>query len=268
MAAEHLTIVVPYRDRPQHLDLFLSHVCAFFSRAVSDVETGLDILIVDQGNAAPFNGGLLKNIGFDLARARCTQICFHDVDYLPIWVDYSKPKGLTPLVWYGAERRPLVPGGTLVIEQRLENFFGGAVLIPARDFEVANGYANDYWGWGFEDIDLLARCICSGITIDRRKGTFHPLNHASEGFRADGQPSEAHLSNQRLYQSRWPRALARDTIDRAASRMDQDGLSALRFTVSHRRTLPSPITNDRGIPIALFTVDFVGPAGRRTPAIR
>jgi len=259
MAVEHLTIIVPYRDRARHLAVFIPHVCAFFSRAAPNDGAGLDLLIVEQGNRAPFNCGLLRNIGFHLARGTCTQVCFHDVDYLPIWVDYSKPQGLTPLVWYGAERRPLVPGGTMLIEHRSETFFGGAVLIPARDFEAANGYANDYWGWGFEDIDLLARCICSGITIDRRKGTFHPIDHANEGFSADGVPTAAHLTNQRLYQSRWPRSLTRDGIDRAASRMDQDGLSSIRYTVLHRRLVPRPSTDERDIPIALVTVDFSGP---------
>ena len=261
MAAEHLTIVVPYRDRAAHLDLFLPHICAFFSRAVAERATGLDILVVEQGNAAPFNGGLLKNIGFDLARGRCTEVCFHDVDYLPIWVDYSKPTGLTPLVWYGAERRPLVPGGALQIEQRRDLFFGGVVLIPARNFAAVNGYSNEYWGWGYDDVDLLARCVCAGVAIDRRKGTFHPIDHVNAGFSADGSLSEAHLRNRQLYQSRWPQTLAQGAIDRAASRMDRDGLSSLHYGTTARRRLPRPPSDERGVAIELVTVDFPAPDG-------
>ena len=34
-------------------------------------------------------------------------------------------------------------------------YFGGVVLISREDFEKANGYSNEYWGYGFEDLDLL-----------------------------------------------------------------------------------------------------------------
>lgn len=267
MAAEHLTIIVPYRDRARHLATFLPHLCAFFSRAVRDDGTGLDVLIVEQAAGAPFNGGLLKNIGFLLARDRASYVCFHDVDYLPIWVDYSKPGGLTPLLWYGAERRPLVPGGTRYIEHRLETFYGGVVMIPAGDFETVNGYANDYWGWGYEDLDLLGRCICAGIAIDRRKGTFHALDHHHEGFDAAGTPTATHLVNRRLYHARWPQRLSHEAIDRVRSHMDHTGLATTRYTLARHETLPRPDTDLRGIPLTLVTVDVAVPSGWSLPGV-
>ena len=37
------------------------------------------------------------------------------------------------------------------------NQLGGVVSINRENFHKANGYANDYWGWGSEDDDLSAR---------------------------------------------------------------------------------------------------------------
>ena len=30
--------------------------------------------------------------------------------------------------------------------------------LSKLDFKIINGYSNEYWGWGFEDDDLLKRC--------------------------------------------------------------------------------------------------------------
>ena len=34
-------------------------------------------------------------------------------------------------------------------------YMGGVLVINREDFEIANGYSNEYWGYGFEDLDLL-----------------------------------------------------------------------------------------------------------------
>jgi hypothetical protein len=51
----------------------------------------------------------MKNVGFMLLRERIDYVCFHDVDYLPIWADYSLVDTPTMIVWYGFESRPLDP---------------------------------------------------------------------------------------------------------------------------------------------------------------
>ena len=60
--------------------------------------------VVQQEHGLEFNRGLMKNIGYSLSKNACDYICFHDVDYLPIWADYSEPNGFAPIVWYGAEQ--------------------------------------------------------------------------------------------------------------------------------------------------------------------
>ena len=39
-----------------------------------------------------------------------------------------------------------------------DGYFGGVTLFPIMDYYKVNGYSNDYWGWGYEDDDILFRC--------------------------------------------------------------------------------------------------------------
>jgi hypothetical protein len=48
LMAKNLGIVVPYRDRAEHLQLFVPHIAAFFSRAAKHVGGNISITIVQQ----------------------------------------------------------------------------------------------------------------------------------------------------------------------------------------------------------------------------
>jgi glycosyl transferase family 7 (putative galactosyltransferase) len=229
---KRLAIIVPYRDRQQHLDQFVPHMRAYFARDKLDKAIDYRVLIVEQERGLPFNRGALKNAGFLLTEAQSDYSCFHDIDYLPIWADYSFAEEPTPIVWYGAEERPIAPGRTnRVAKHDLEHFFGGALIVPNSAFRAVNGYSNDYWGWGYEDEDIKTRIAVAGIATSRRKGTFLPLVHDSEGFKLDATPSPIALVNQQLVQERWAAGLP------AAA----DGLSGLEFEVISRANLPDPL---------------------------
>ena len=231
---KRLAIVVPYRNRQQHLDQFVPHMRAYFARDKTDRTIDYRVIIVEQEQGTPFNRGALKNIGFVLTEPHTDYICFHDIDYLPIWADYSWAGVPTPIVWYGAEERPIAPGRTnCVARHNLDHFFGGAVLVPNGAFRAVNGYSNDYWGWGFEDEDFKLRFAVAGIEPGRRKGTFLPLAHDSEGFRLDATPSAIALVNQQMMQERWRAGLP------------ADGLSTLKFEVIARASLPDPLPERR-----------------------
>ena len=84
-----LAIIVPYRDRSEHLTQFLSHMSAYFQRDKLDRYIKCSIHIVEQLGNERFNSGKLKNCGFSLTKDKADYFCFHDVDYLPIWADCS-----------------------------------------------------------------------------------------------------------------------------------------------------------------------------------
>src|ERR1700674_114955 len=105
-----LNVVVPYRAREAHFRQFVSHVRAYFARDKADRNIPYRVLIVEQEHGLPFNRGALKNIGFSLGSDQTDYTCFHDIDYLPIWADYSWVDQPTHIIWYGAGNRPIARG--------------------------------------------------------------------------------------------------------------------------------------------------------------
>jgi hypothetical protein len=242
---KRLCIVVPYRAREAHLRLFVPHVRAYFSRDKVDRAIPYRVLIVEQESGLPFNRGALKNIGFLLGRDDSDYTAFHDVDYLPIWADYSWVDQPTTIVWYGAEVRPLAPGRSESVAHDMNQFFAGVVLVPNLLFEQVNGYANTYWGWGYEDMDLVNRFTAAGIARGRRKGTFQPLIHENEGMQLDLKPTPIATVNGRVYRERW---------QGREPQLEQDGLSTVSFELLNRRSVPEDQRPERSALWEVVTV--------------
>ena len=171
----------------------------------------------EQAGSGLFNRGMLKNVGFDLAKADADYVCFHDIDYLPLWADYSYPEKPTRIIWHG-----------LRVTEEYDRFFGGALLFPTEDFAAVNGYSNDYWGWGSEDVDIRLRCDFSGLGRAYRDGTFSALPHPHSGLNADGSPTPEAAANLALFQSRRPDL---------ASTYTGEGLNSLAYKVVERAPL-------------------------------
>jgi beta-1,4-galactosyltransferase 1 len=38
-----------------------------------------------------------------------------------------------------------------------KEYFSGAIILNREQFRRANGFSNDYWGWGGEDDDFYIR---------------------------------------------------------------------------------------------------------------
>ena len=92
-----------------HLKRLLGHLTMYFTRDKLDSTIPVRLLVIEQVGTMPFNAGALRNAGFLLAERSSDYTCFHDVDYLPIWADYSIPDQPSCIVWYGAEARPIDP---------------------------------------------------------------------------------------------------------------------------------------------------------------
>ena len=138
--SHRLSIIVPYRDRQAHLQQFVAHMLAYFERDKVDKSIDYRVTIVEQGNDGLFNAGLM------LTKDDFDYFCFHDVDYLPVWADYSFPEGPTCALWYGAEKRPIDRSRERVIIHDYNELFGGVVLFRKEQFELVNGFSVRYWG--------------------------------------------------------------------------------------------------------------------------
>ena len=161
---EKLSIVVPYRKREEHLALFIPHMESFLAEQLGD---NWEILIVDQSDEKPFNRAKLLNVGFKESESS-DYFCFHDVDMLPIESDYSVCQGPTHMATEAEQFGWKLP---------YDGYFGGVTMFDKESFTKINGYSNDYWGWGAEDDDVLARCQIMEAPIFRRRGKYQSLNH-------------------------------------------------------------------------------------------
>jgi hypothetical protein len=225
---KRLSIIVPYRAREEHFNQFVPHLRAYFARDKLDSKIPYRVLFVEQEPGLPFNRGALNNIGFALTRHESDYVCFHDVDYLPIWADYSWSDAAGPIIWHGVEHRPIArEKSDLVVNIKPENFFGAVILMPNEVFARVNGFSNKYWGWGWEDIDLKERLGACGFPTMHRKGTFKALYHDNAGFQPDGKPSPVSVANRERFERAWTQG--RPFLD--------DGLSGLSCDVQPPRKI-------------------------------
>jgi len=157
-------IIVPFRDRWKHYKLFKSYIVGYLDKNRYDYS----LIVVEQDNSKSFNRGKLCNIGFLEAKSQgCTHIVFHDIDMLPIDIDYSYSDRPTHLL---SEDLPF------------DSYFGGITLFPTDQFEKINGFSNLYWGWGYEDDDLRYRCIKNELDLIPIKETYLPPNTPTSIF--------------------------------------------------------------------------------------
>ncbi len=247
-----LSIVIPYRDREEHLAALLPHLVRYFAQTPSHQGIPYSVIVVEQVPGMPFSRALTRNIGYLLSRNRADYVCFHDVDYLPLEADYGYPERPTCALWFGAEMRPIRPGrSSLVIKHELSNYFGGVVLMQNAQFEAANGYSTRYWGWGLQDLDLARRLEAKGFGLGRKKGRFHPLDHDHDGFTEAGELVALSQRNRELYDARW-------TLKQAPTEIETEGLNTTSFELLERGVIRTDLTGGRP-QIERVLVRFPGP---------
>jgi hypothetical protein len=148
-----LGVCVPYRNREEHMNIFVPHVSKFLE------ERGIEhtIYLAHQCDEKLFNRGLMKNIAAKHAfDDGCDYIVWHDIDMVPEdeSCDYSFPINNPQHIAVSISQSDY--------QLKYEEYFGGAVLFSKEQVEKTNGYSNDYWDWGMEDDDLFWRCVMEG----------------------------------------------------------------------------------------------------------
>ena len=165
-----LSVVVPFRNRQEHLKKFAPHLKKFLESKNIDA----NIFIIEQNDTKPFNRAKLLNIGFAESKKEHNYFCFHDIDLLPVndSCDYSYFDGVCKLSYYVSQFN-FVP--------RPSNELGGVTMFSKESYIRVNGYSNGYWGWGVEDNDLGERCRIKDIPFCLRKGRYLSLPHKPNG---------------------------------------------------------------------------------------
>ena len=173
MKNKKLAIIVPYRDRQSHLEVFVPYMQEYLK------DYDYKIFVIEQNDNKPFNRGKLLNVGARIAiKEGFDYFALHDVDMLPLkGVDYSYSETPIHLVSKINKDIPFM------------DYFGGVTLFNVHDYKLVNGYSNEYWGWGFEDDDLLYRCIQRNIPLDKISFGIEDKNYLINYFKFDGKSS-------------------------------------------------------------------------------
>ncbi|XP_060578744.1 beta-1,4-galactosyltransferase 4-like [Ruditapes philippinarum] len=199
---ERVAIIIPFRDREEHLKIFLRHMHPFLQR--QKLEYGIYVIELDKN--ITFNRAILMNIGFVEAMKLHSYTCFvfHDVDLLPEddRIPYScadNPQHLSVAV------------DTLNYTLPTVKQFGGVSAVRTEQFLKVNGMSNMFFGWGGEDDDLSERVRTSKYNISRPSGDIarytmigHVKDHDRNPFR-------------------------RCLLKSVKERMDKDGLVNLKY---------------------------------------
>ncbi|XP_054762695.2 beta-1,4-galactosyltransferase 6-like [Lytechinus pictus] len=156
-----VAIVIPFRDRHQHLPILLLHLVPFLKSQYLEFA----IFVVEQENDLRFNRAMLMNVGFVEALNYTMFDCFifHDVDHIPL--SYGN--------FYGCSGMPrhFVSGVDRWNYKLLYwGFFGAVTGFTRTQIETFNGFPNVYWGWGGEDDDILGRIRAKGLAKTRPWG--------------------------------------------------------------------------------------------------
>ena len=165
-------ILIPYRNRKEHLDQFLKEVLFLFYKYL----TPFKIIIIEQLNNKKFNRGKLLNIGYHIFKDSSRYFFHHDVDILP------NEKTIDTI--YTCENYDI-----LRIYNAHNSSLGGIVKFTKESFEKINGFPNYIWGWGIEDRSFYYRCKTLNLNISNNftdKNNFTFLKHLSNSYILEG----------------------------------------------------------------------------------
>ncbi len=155
---QKVAIIVPYRNRLSHLQLFVQHIHPFLNQQLIDYT----LFIIEQNDSKPFNRGKLFNIGFVEANKLDDFCCFifHDIDLLPL-----NQKQL-----YYCSQNPRHMCSALDKFRYVllyPDLLGGVVAITKNHYQLVNGYSNQFEGWGGEDDDFFNRIKDKKLVLTR-----------------------------------------------------------------------------------------------------
>ncbi|XP_078383624.1 beta-1,4-galactosyltransferase 5-like [Oculina patagonica] len=207
-----VAIVVPFRDRHEHLYIFLRHMHQLLRWQMLEYR----IFIVEQADDERFNRGMLMNVGFSEAMKadNFTCVVFHDVDLIPEDArnDYGCPS---------SPRHMSTAVNEMDYKLMYKTLFGGVEGFWSEHYRQVNGFPNRFWGWGGEDDDLYVRVREKRLGLTRPAqmiGRYTMLGHSHQDD--DKNPERF------------------EELRRSEAYIDMDGLNTLTYNVLEYQEKP------------------------------
>ena len=147
-------ILIPYRNRKEHLAIFIKDVIPLFNKYLRPYK----LVIIEQEEGKIFNRGMLLNIGFNEYKDKTEIFYNHDVDIYPnencVKKYYTHNNFKCNDCFVGIYTPPC-------------NTLGTVIKFNKNLFSKINGYPNNFWGWGVEDKALQNRVEFMKIPINK-----------------------------------------------------------------------------------------------------
>jgi hypothetical protein len=173
-------ILIPYRNRKEHLDIFIKDIIPLFEKYLQPFK----LVIIEQEEGKLFNRGLLLNIGFNEYKDLATYFYNHDVDIYPnelaISSFYTNHNYKCEDRFVGIYTPPC-------------NTLGTIIKFHKKLFRKINGYPNNFWGWGVEDKALQNRVEFMHIPI--KKILFRNSINIGDYFTVKNDIDDRHRDN-------------------------------------------------------------------------
>jgi len=147
-------ILVPYRNREAHLDIFIKDALPLFEKYLSPYK----VVVIEQDEGKLFNRGMLLNIGFNEYKFQSEYFFNHDVDIIPkdncVKELYNKNLSVKNNTFMGI----LTPDC---------NTLGTIIKFDSESYLKTNGFPNNMWGWGVEDKALQNRAEIMNVKVEK-----------------------------------------------------------------------------------------------------
>jgi len=157
-ARHRVAIIVPFRDRMEHLMVLMAHLHPILQRQQLDYT----VIVAEQEGSYIFNKARVMNAAFleslKLHNFQCH--VFHDVDLIP-----EDDRNM-----YSCPVQPRHMGVAIDEEGyklKYDWLVGGVLSMKREHFHHVNGFSNMFWGWGAEDDDMYNRIVGNGLNVTR-----------------------------------------------------------------------------------------------------
>lgn len=214
-------IIVPYRDRLEHMKYFIEKYCPLLKKNVVNSKV---VFIEQDFSNNYFNRGMLLNIGFDLYKDKTKFYITHDIDSIP------NEKIIQEL--FNIDNYDVVkifePHGLSL---------GGIIKFSHDDIFSVNGFPNYIWGWGIEDRvayyrhKILNKKIKNSIYgLQKNKNGFIFLPHKHNG----NNTHPNNYSNKNNISDNENKIFNSNNIELQKQHIMSSGLNNLEYTILER----------------------------------
>jgi len=148
-------IIIPYRNRKTHIEYFIKNSVPILQKELPNSKL---VIIEQDWNNNLFNRGCLLNIGVKEYQDNSKYIITHDVDINPLY------KSVVELYKPDTDNNNI--RGIYNLSSNCDTL-GGIIKMKTDTFIKINGFPNDIWGWGAEDIALKHRADYFNIKITK-----------------------------------------------------------------------------------------------------